>query len=182
MTGIQEKEQTGTPYPNIPPVLESRESEYQDKGVVSSIAIAGHPIHPIIVIMPIALLLLAAGSDVGYLTTHDFFWARASIWLIGLGLASGILAGLVGMFDFLRIKRVRQRTAGWAHMYINITALVVTAINFGLRLDGIAEAIIPIGVSLSLFVAILLGVGGWYGGELTFRHKVGVIGPSSQEE
>lgn len=28
----------------------------------------------------------------------------------------------------------------------------------------------------SLVVATLLAVGGWYGGELSFRHKIGVIG------
>ncbi|MBW4698586.1 MAG: DUF2231 domain-containing protein [Aphanocapsa lilacina HA4352-LM1] len=28
----------------------------------------------------------------------------------------------------------------------------------------------------SAVVAVLLGISGWFGGELSFRHKVGVIG------
>lgn len=172
----------GTPYPNIPPLMENRESEYVGSGVTSTVAIAGHPLHPALVVFPIGILCLVAGTDLGYLFTGDIFWARASIWLIGVGFVAGIVAAITGILDFTRIKRVRQRTAGWAHMYVNATALVLTAINFGLRLGGIADAIVPIGLVLSLIVATLLGLGGWFGGELTFRHKVGVIGTGSREE
>jgi uncharacterized membrane protein len=98
------------------------------------------------------------------------------VWLIGLGGLTGILAALVGIFDFVRLKKVRERTAGWAHMFINITVLVLTFVNFGLRLDDPQTTIIPIGIIISLIVATLLSIGGWYGGELSFRHKIGVIG------
>ena len=98
-----ESEYTQNPYPNLPPIIESLESEYLSNGVTSSVAIAGHPVHPIIVVFPVAFLTAAAGTDIGYWLTKDFFWARASTWLIGLGLVAGILAALVGMSDFLKI-------------------------------------------------------------------------------
>ena len=166
------------PYPNLPPIIESLESEYLSNGITSSVAIAGHPIHPIIVVFPVAFLTAAAGTDIGYWLTEDFFWGRASSWLIGLGLVAGILAALVGMFDFFKVPRVRKRTAGWAHMILNVSALVLTAINFAFRLDN-PDFIVPIGLIVSLLVATLLGIGGWYGGELSFRHKIGVIGPNN---
>ena len=167
------------PFPNIPPILESHDSEYRDSGVTSSLAIAGHPIHPIIVIFPVAFLVGAAGTDIGYWLTSDPFWARASVWLIGAGFASGILAGVTGFLDFLKIKRVRDRSAGWLHMTGNIAALVLSLINWVMRLGDPIAGIFPIGITLSIIVATLLGITGWFGGELTFRHKVGVIGPSS---
>lgn len=173
---MQNTEVNQTPYPNLPPVLESKETDYLSSGITSSVSIAGHPIHPILVIFPVAFLSAAAGSDIGYWLTEDFFWARASTWLIGLGGLSGIMAALVGIADFVRVKKVRQRTAGWAHMSINIIVLVMTFINFGLRLDDPQIAILPTGIALSLIVATLLAIGGWYGGELSFRHKIGVIG------
>jgi uncharacterized membrane protein len=172
----QDPNTTQVPYPNLPPLLESRATEYHGTGVTSTVSILGHPIHPIIVIFPIAFLSGAAGTDLGYWLTQDPFWARASMWLIGLGALAGILAGLVGMVDFIRISRVRHRTAGWAHMIANVAALVLSLVNFGLRLSDPATTILPIGLTLSLIVATLLLVGGWFGGELTFRHKVGVIG------
>ena len=98
------------------------------------------------------------------------------MWLIGIGILSGIAAAIIGMFDFVRIPRVRSRRAGWAHMTLNIVALVLTIGNFFLRLFGSSSSILPTGLILSCIVAVLLSAGGWYGGELTFRHKVGVIG------
>lgn len=169
------------PYPNIPPILESRDVDYVSSGVTSSVSIAGHPIHPILVIFPVAFLAGAAGTDLGYWLTEDPFWARASAWLIGTGALTGILAALVGIIDFLKHKRVRSRRAGWAHMAINVVALVLTLINFKLRSGDAEASIVPAGLIISLVVATLLSIGGWYGGELSFRHKVGVIGNDISE-
>ncbi|MBE9179661.1 DUF2231 domain-containing protein [Oculatella sp. LEGE 06141] len=171
-----------TPYPNIPWVLESKDTDYRSTGITSSVAIAGHPIHPIIVIFPVAFLVGAAGSDIGYWLTRDPFWARASIWLIGLGFTAGLLAAVIGMFDFINIKRVRKRKAGWAHMYINVAAIVATGINLSLRWGNQEGGVLPTGLIISVIVASLLGLGGWFGGELTFRHKVASIGPASREQ
>lgn len=165
-----------TQTPNLPPVIESDETDYRDSGVTSTVAIAGHPFHPLIITFPIALLVAALGTDVGYWLTQDTFWARASLWLIGAGLASGMLAALTGMLDFLKIERVRKRTAGWAHMALNVAALALTLINFILRYRDYVDSVLPTGLILSVIVSALLGLSGWYGAELVYRHKVAVIG------
>lgn len=168
---------SGVPYPSIAPLIDSRETEYRGTGITSSVAIFGHPIHPIIVIFPIAFLSGVAGTDLGYWLTHDLFWARASVWLLGAGLLSGVAAAVIGMMDFFRIPRVRERRAGWVHMVLNIAVLVLTIINFVLRFGDLGDSVLPTGLLLSWVVATLLLVSGWYGGELTFRHKVGIVGP-----
>lgn len=179
---METQQTTGTPYPNIPPILESDDREYRDPGVPSTVAIAGHPLHPLSVIFPIAFLAGALGTDVGYWLTSDPFWARASLWLVGAGLAGGLVAAIIGMSDFLQIERVRKRTAGWAHMIINITLLVLTAINLYLRLGNPVGAILPWGLVLSTIVGTLTSVSGWYGAELSYRHKIGVVGPGSRQQ
>ncbi|MEQ9550078.1 MAG: DUF2231 domain-containing protein [Coleofasciculus sp. G3-WIS-01] len=165
------------PYPSIPPLIDSRETEYRGTGITSSVAIFGHPIHPIIVIFPIAFLSGLAGTDIGYWLTHDVFWARASVWLLGVGLLSAIAAAVVGIVDFLRISRVRERRAGWVHALLNVAVLVLSGVNFFLRLGNPVTIILPVGLIISLIVSILLLASGWYGGELMFRHKVGIVGP-----
>jgi len=170
------------PYPNIPPILESDDGEYNDTGIVSSVSVAGHPLHPVLIVFPVAFLVGAAGSDIGYWLTSDPFWARASVWLLGAGLVTGILAGITGFLDFFKIKRVRVRSAGWLHMAGNVAALVLSAINIVIRQGNPAQPIVFTGLAISIVVATLLGVTGWFGGELTFRHKVGVIGPTSQNQ
>ena len=142
----------------------------------STVAIAGHPLHPLLVTFPIAFLTGALGTDVGYWLTGDDFWARASYWLIGAGLVSGVVAALTGMSDFVKIDRVRQHSAGWAHMVGNVAALSLSLVNFILRWGNQSGAILPTGLLISLVVATLLGITGWYGAELIYRHKVAVIG------
>lgn len=173
--------QNGTPYPDIPVFLESKEQDYQGAGIVSTVAIAGHPIHPVIVTVPIGVLVTALASDIGYWLTQDPFWARASLWLIGFGLISGIVAALVGMFDLIGIRRVRKRKSGWAHVFSNAAALLLTALNLGTRLGNPEDPVLYVGLILSVLVAALLGLGGWFGGELVYRHKVANIGPESRD-
>ncbi|MHC5779569.1 DUF2231 domain-containing protein [Nostoc sp.] len=171
---------SSTPFPNIPPVIESNDSEYLDTGVPSTVAIAGHPLHPLSVIFPIAFLAAALGSDIGYWLTGDFFWARASLWLIGLGLAGGFLAAAIGLSDFLKIERVRKRSAGWVHLILNVSLLVLSLVNFLLRLGDAESRIVPWGLLLSLIVGTLVSASGWFGAELSYRHKIGVVGAGSR--
>lgn len=158
------------------PLIESDDREFRDSGVPSTVAILGHPLHPLIVTFPIAFWVGAAGTDLGYWLTGDFFWARASFWLIGAGLLTSVLAAASGMSDFLRIGRVRKHKAGWIHMTGNIAAMGFSLVSFLLRLGDRAAPILPTGLILSIFVALLLGITGWYGGELIYRHKISVVG------
>ena len=171
-----------TQTPNIPPFIESDEREYRDSGIPSTVAIAGHPLHPLIVTFPIAFLTGVLGTDLGYWLTQDPFWARASVWLLGAGLVSGLVAAATGMMDFLKIDRVKKHSAGWIHAVGNIAALFLSLINWVQRLGNATGAIFPLGIILSTVVAVLLAVTGWYGAELIYRHKVAVIGYSSRRE
>jgi uncharacterized membrane protein len=171
-----------TQTPNIPPFIESDEREYRDSGIPSTVAVAGHPLHPLIVTFPIAFLTGALATDVGYWLTDDLFWARASLWLIGSGFIAGLVAAATGMMDFLKIDRVRKHSAGWIHAIGNGAAMFLTLINWIQRWTNPSDAVIPLGIILSFAVASLLGITGWYGAELIYRHKVAVIGYSSRTE
>ena len=171
-----------TQTPNIPPFIESDEREYHDSGIPSTVAIAGHPLHPLIVTFPIAFLTGAFGTDIGYWLTSDPFWAKASLWLIGSGFLAGLVAALTGMLDFIKIDRVQKHSAGWIHAVGNIAAMFLTLINWALRWNNAAGAVLPLGIILSTVVAGLLGITGWYGAELVYRHKIAVIGDSSRHE
>jgi len=70
---MEPTEPTFTPFSNFLPMIESDDREYQDSGVSSTVAIAGHPLHPLSIIFPIAFLAAALGSDFGYWLTRDFF-------------------------------------------------------------------------------------------------------------
>lgn len=82
----------------------------------------------------------------------------------------------------MRIERVRKRTAGWAHMVLNVIIIALTGINLLLRTNNVVGAILPWGIVISVIVATLLGLSGWYGAELIYRHKIAVIGNSSPNQ
>lgn len=65
--------------------------------------------------------------------------------------------------DFLKIKRVRDRSAGWLHMAGNVLVMVLSSINFPIRLADPATAIWPWGLTISVIVGALLGITGWLG-------------------
>lgn len=146
-------------------------------GVRSSVHLFGHPIHPILVPFPIAFLIAAALSDVAFVVDGDDFWARASLWLVGSGVVTGAVAAIVGLVDFLTIEKVRSLSIGWIHFLGNAAVLVISLGNWLLRIGDPSGFVSPWGVVLSLVTVALLGVTGWTGGELSYRHQIGVTGP-----
>lgn len=148
----------------------------QHQAFTSTASILGHPIHPMIVPLPITFLAAAFVTDLAWWGTGDDFWARVSLWMIGAGVVTGLLAGVVGAIDFATIAHARKGSSGWIHALGNVAALVLAGINWLLRLGDMTDAIVPWGLVLSALVALLLVVTGWYGGELAYRHRIGVIG------
>jgi uncharacterized membrane protein len=141
----------------------------------SAAAIAKHPLHPFLAAFPITFLVSAFLTDVMFWHSGDLFWARASLWLLGAGLLTGIVAAMAGLMDFLAVKRARALAAGWVHFIGNDIALLITAWNLWRRTEDLAGNIVPTGIILSGIVMLIFGVTGWLGGELAFRHHIGMI-------
>ena len=103
------------------------------RGVPSTAAIFGHPIHPMIVPYPVAFLTAALATDLAARATRDPFWGRESGWLLGAGIASGAAAGAVGAIDYYTIRRAREATVGRLHAMGNPVALGLAAASLALR-------------------------------------------------
>lgn len=137
-------------------------------------AINGHPLHPLLVAFPIAFLIGALLTDLAFQGTGDAFWARASAWLIGAGLVGGALAALAGFIDFIANEHIRALSLVWYHFIGNAIALALSAISLYLRLSGDAAAVTGTELLLSILVVVIFAVTGWLGGEMVFRHGVGL--------
>lgn len=143
-------------------------------GVTSAAAVRGHPLHPMVVPFPIAFLIAGLGADLAFWGTGDPFWARAALWLVGAGFFTALAAAALGLVDFLRRASVRQLAIAWAHALGNATVAVLALASWLLRLGGAEQAVLPWGLALSVFIALILAVTGWLGGELSYRHKIGL--------
>lgn len=139
----------------------------------STAKIGGHPIHPMLVPFPIAFLVGALLTDFAYILWGGM-WAYASSWLIAAGIVSALLAALFGFIDFLGDRRIRaMRPAKW-HMAGNLLAVTLSVLNLLVHNRDGALAVIPLGISLSAIVVLLLLFNGWIGGEMVYRRGVAV--------
>lgn len=152
------------------------------RGLPSTAAIGGHPLHPLMIPYPVAFLTGALATDLAARGTNDPFWARASKWLLGAGVVSGLAAGAVGAIDYFTIRRAREKNVGKIHAYGNPVAIALATANLLAR-RGKGDAA-PSGTALGLTVATaaLVGLTGWAGSELSYRHMVGVIGENDQHD
>ena len=138
-------------------------------------AIGGHPIHHMLVAFPIAFWFAALATDIAFAATRDFGWSAASIWLVGAGVMTALVAALPGFIDFFGDDRVRALRDAWRHMIGNLIAVGLASLSWGLRLaQGSEVAVLPWGLVLSVAVVGILLYTGWKGGELAYRHRVGV--------
>jgi len=140
----------------------------------STARIAGHPLHPMLVPFPIACFVFALVCDLAYLSSTWAMWAYAATWFIGIGIATALLAAIAGFVDFFGSRGIRALRASWWHMGANLTAVVLSAVNFLFHMRDGAAAVLDEGVILSAVVVAILLVSGWLGGEMVYRHGVAV--------
>lgn len=144
----------------------------------SRIALAGHPIHAMLVAFPITLTMATFGVDLFYWWTGDPFWTRVSLWSSGFAFWMGILAALSGIGELVFGRGLRRRISVWTHFIAAVMLLSVVGANWGLRLSDYQAAVLPWGLVLSALAAVLVVLAGWHGGKLVFEHQIGVASNS----
>lgn len=145
-----------------------------EKDISSAVAIAGHPIHAMAVHFPIALAIATLGADVFYWWSADPFWLRAGLWSAGFAFVFGVAAGLVGTAELLIVEGIRSRAASWTHAIAAMMFLSICGLNWGVRFSD-PDAVLPLGLALSVLGAVFTGLAGWHGGKLILHHGVGIM-------
>ncbi len=141
----------------------------------STASIAGHPVHPMLIPFPVAFLVSAFVTDLVFWSTGTAGWATASMWLLGAGIVMALVAALAGFTDFFGDARIRNINDAWQHMIGNLIAVVLAVINLYIRYrSGAAAGVFPWGIWISFATVLLLLFNGWKGGEMVYRHHVGV--------
>jgi uncharacterized membrane protein len=138
------------------------------------VKILGHPIHQMLIVLPLGTLTGAVIFDLVHLLAGGEQWALISFWLIALGVLSGLLAALFGFADWTKIPAgTRAKRVGALHGIGNVVVVTLFAVSWLLRRDA---PIHPetIAIILSLAGGGLSMVTGWLGGELVDRMGVGV--------
>jgi uncharacterized membrane protein len=146
--------------------------------MASKASIAGHPIHPMLVGIPIGLFVFALVADLASRVdgTSDA-WPIVALYCIGGGIVGALLAAPFGLIDLLSIEDERAKKVGISHMVINLCVVALFIINFILRLQGAGDT--------TPFVLTLIGIGlllvsGWLGGHMVFVLGVAQAGAAAR--
>jgi uncharacterized membrane protein len=155
----------------VRPIVE----EVAQHDISSTVAVAGHPIHAMLVHFPIALTVIVLGCDVLYWFDADTFWARAALWASGGAFWAGVIASIAGLAELLLVTGIRVRAASWSHAVVAVMLLSVLGANWGARQWGDETNLLPAGLFLSLLGMLNVAFAGWHGGKLVFDHGIGLM-------
>lgn len=134
----------------------------------------GHPIHQMLIVLPLGLLSGVLLFDVLYLVSGREEWRTVAYWLIPAGVITGLLAAVFGVLDFTKIPRdTRAKRVGLLHGGGNVLMVLLFAGSWLLRSDATA-APPALAYVFSFAGGGLAAISGWLGGELVGRLGVGV--------
>jgi uncharacterized membrane protein len=135
--------------------------------------IAGHPIHPMLVTIPIGLWIFSLVADLVALRSGTpQTWALVAFYTMIGGIVGALVAALPGLVDLLSLKDAAIRKTAVMHMSINLTIVALYAVNAWMRWQASATGNVTLMLSI-LAIAMLL-VSGWLGGKMVYLAKVGV--------
>jgi len=135
--------------------------------------IKSHPIHPMLVALPIGLWLGSFVFDCIAIVRNDASFAVAGFYSDVAGCIGAALAAIPGVIDLFSVvpDRSSARQRGYIHGTLNLLALgifIAVAARTGAAIpDRLSLLLSGIGV-------VLLGASGWLGGTLVYRNQIGV--------
>jgi uncharacterized membrane protein len=141
-----------------------------------------HPIHTAFVHFPIALLGTSLAFDLLGLARDEALWWAIAYWNIALGLAVSVITAVTGLIDSTRVPQDSPAAAiVTRHLLVMLAALACYGAALAVRpvaQEPAATALLATLALEGIGLALLL-LGGFLGGELVYRHGVGVAKPGA---
>ena len=136
--------------------------------------VAGHPLHMLLVPIPIGCFVATLGTDIVYALTANMLWETISVWLLTVGLIFAGIAVIAGLIDFVFSRRIRALPPAWPHVLGNALAIVLSIVNAFVHSRDGYTSVVPTGISLSAIVVLILAFTGWMGWKMVHRDGVGM--------
>jgi uncharacterized membrane protein len=143
--------------------------------VESRVKLLGHPIHPMLIVLPLGLFIASVIFDALYLWRGNTAFATVAYWNIAGGIVGGLLAAVFGFFDWLAIPSgTRAKRIGLLHGGTNVLVVALFAFVWWTRYNTADTAPTTNLFTIEVVALVLGSVAGWLGGELVDRLAVGV--------
>src|SRR3982751_1092287 len=126
-------------------------------------SIAGHPIHPMLIPLPIGLWIFSLVCDLIHAGgSTNAAWTTVALYTMGGGIVGALLAAVPGFIDLLSLPPGPRGTA-----LKHLAVVVLYVINFWMRERSPGES----GglMWLSIIALGLLVISGWLGGKMVYE-------------
>jgi len=150
----------------------------------SKARVAGHPIHPMVVVFPIALFASTVALLLAYVGAHDAFYYRAAMLADVAGVVTSLLAMIPGAIDYFALpKPSRARDLAYRHASGALAVTGVFALSGGFLVRGWVarvmvdgrwelDATVPLAIAvIGLVLLVSIAMAGW---ALVQRHHLGI--------
>ena len=77
--------------------------------------VAKHPIHPMLVVVPLGLWFAALVFDITETFTGNALWRTIAFWNIVVGIIGALAAAVPGFLDYLAMQGRARRIGTWHH-------------------------------------------------------------------
>lgn len=135
--------------------------------------IAGHPIHPMLVTIPIGLWIFSLVADlIGLRSASPDVWHAAALYTMVGGIIGALAAAVAGLVDLLSLGDIPIRKTAIEHMTLNLVIVVLYIVNAWTRVHASVGSGVSLGLSV-IAIAMLL-VSGWLGGKMVYEAGVAV--------
>jgi uncharacterized membrane protein len=129
--------------------------------------LAGHPLHPQLVGLPLGMFPFSFAMDLMHLATGKQSYADAAYYSMVGGYVTGLAAGAAGAADYLSIpSNTESKKVANVHGALNLGIMAMYGLNLVMRRNR-SSGLLP--TLLSALGTAGLVVSGWYGGELVYK-------------
>jgi uncharacterized membrane protein len=142
-------------------------------------SIKGHPIHAMLVPIPIGLWSFALVADVMTHLRGGQEWRTVAFYCLGGGIVGALLAAIPGLIDLATMGPGKSRRIGIGHMAMNLLAVLVFAVDFLTRFGNPDHSGM---LRLTALGVVVILVSGWLGGEMVYLGGIGVAPASRTSE
>lgn len=129
----------------------------------------GHPLHPVVIALPVGAWCVTGWYDVRSAASGDPRDEHAADGALAIGVVGAVVAAVTGLVQYLDADGAARRQTA-VHAAVNNAALGLYLGSWAMRKRGRR----PLGRKLSAVGLGLVGVSGYLGGDLAYRHGVGV--------
>jgi len=164
----------------------------------SKTTIAGHAVHPMLVLFPVLFYVSAFVAFITHAVTHSFFWWEAALWCNLLGVGAALIAAIPGAIDLFGVipPYHAARPVGVVHMSLSLAALSLFVANLAVQQGAWAQMparmrvmfhlahMVKPDVTLALVLSgggvLVTIIAGFFGWTLVAKHRVGIRAPRDE--